>query len=50
MIAQKRRLRLEIVNNIESLRMEVQLKKFLNSNKQGLKMENHFEDEGGEFD
>ena len=30
--------------------MEAQLNKFVNSNKQGLKMENHFEDEGGEFD
>jgi hypothetical protein len=30
--------------------MEAQLNKFVNSNKQGLKMENHFEDEVGEFD
>ena len=37
------------VNNRESLRMEAQLK-FVNSNKEDLKMENHFEDEGGEFD
>jgi hypothetical protein len=45
----KTKTRLEIVNNIESLKMESQLK-FVNSNKTGLKMENHFEDEGGEFD
>ena len=38
-----------IVNNRESLRMEAQLK-FVNSNKEGLKMKNHFKDEGGEFD
>ncbi|XP_062168619.1 autophagy-related protein 18f [Alnus glutinosa] len=45
----KTKTRLEIVNNRESLKMEPQLK-FVNSNKTGLKMENHFEDEGGEFD
>ena len=45
----KMKTRLETVNNRESLRMEAQLK-FVNSNKEGLKMENHFEDEGGEFD
>ncbi|GMY31491.1 autophagy-related protein 18f-like isoform X1 [Fagus crenata] len=45
----KTKSRVEIVNNRESLRMEAQLK-FVNSNKEGLKMENHFEDEGGEFD
>ncbi|EOY12607.1 Autophagy 18 F isoform 4 [Theobroma cacao] len=41
--------RLEIVNNRESLKMEAQLK-FVNSNSEGLKMENHFEDEGDMFD
>ncbi|OMP04510.1 hypothetical protein COLO4_09563 [Corchorus olitorius] len=45
----KTRTRLENVNNRESLRMEAQLK-FVNSNSEGLKMENHFEDEGDEFD
>ena len=35
---------LEIVYNRERLRMEAQLK-FVNINKEGLKMENHFEDE-----
>ncbi|KAM4103014.1 hypothetical protein ACJW30_06G047100 [Castanea mollissima] len=45
----KTKTRLETVNNRESLRMEAQLK-FVNSNKEGLKMENHFEHEGGEFD
>ena len=29
--------------------MEAQLK-FVNSNKEGMKIENHFKDEGGEFD
>lgn len=41
--------RLEIVNNRESLKMEAPLK-FVNNNNEGLKMENHFEDEGDEFD
>lgn len=41
--------RLETVNNSESLRMEAQLK-FVNNNIEGLKVENLFEDEGGEFD
>ncbi|XVF04001.1 hypothetical protein REPUB_Repub05bG0042700 [Reevesia pubescens] len=41
--------RLEIVNNRESLRMEAQLK-FVNNNSEGLKIENHFEDEDDEFD
>ena len=45
----KTKARLEIVNNRESLKMEAQLK-FVNSNRAGLKMENHFEDEGCEFD
>lgn len=41
---------LGIVNNRESLRMEAEIK-FVNSNIEGLKMENHFEDDGGdEFD
>ena len=39
----------EIVINRKSLRMEAQLK-FVNSNKEGMKIENHFKDEGGEFD
>ena len=38
-----------IINKKESLRMEAQLK-FVNSNKEGLKMKNHFKDEDGEFD
>ena len=37
------------VINRKSLRMEAQLK-FVNSNKEGMKIENHFKDEGGEFD
>ncbi|KAG6793952.1 hypothetical protein POTOM_003179 [Populus tomentosa] len=41
--------RLEVVNSRESSRMEAQLK-FVNSNNKGLKIENHFEDEGDEFD
>ncbi|CAK7338346.1 unnamed protein product [Dovyalis caffra] len=41
--------RLEVVNSRESSRMEAQLK-FVNNNNEGLKMENHFEDEGDEFD
>lgn len=40
---------LETVNNRESLRKEPQLK-FVNNNIEGLKMENHFEDEGDEID
>ena len=40
----KMKTQLEIVNNRERLRMEAQLK-FVNVNKEGLKMENHFEDE-----
>ena len=40
---------LETVNNRESLRKEPQLK-FVNNNIEGLKMENHFEDEGAEID
>lgn len=39
----------EIVNNKESLQREAQLQ-FVNSNNQGLKMENHFEDEENEID
>jgi hypothetical protein len=39
----------EVVNSRESSRMEAQLK-FVNSNNKGLKIENHFEDEGDEFD
>lgn len=39
----------DIVNNSESLRSEAQLK-FVNNNIESLKMENHFEDEGDEFD
>ncbi|XP_022716961.1 autophagy-related protein 18f-like [Durio zibethinus] len=45
----KTKTRLEIVNNRESSRMEAQLK-FVNNNSEDLKMENHFEDEGDEFD
>lgn len=45
----KTQARLEVVNNRESLTMEAQLK-FVNNNIEGLKMENHFEDEGDEFD
>ncbi|GAV60852.1 WD40 domain-containing protein/BCAS3 domain-containing protein [Cephalotus follicularis] len=41
--------RLEIVNKRESLKLEAQLK-FVNNSNEGLKMENHFEDEGVEFD
>lgn len=41
--------RLEVVNNRETLSMEAQLK-FVNNNIGGLKLENHFEDEGDEFD
>ncbi|KAG8658125.1 hypothetical protein MANES_03G122700v8 [Manihot esculenta] len=40
---------LENVNNTESLRTEAQLK-FVNSNNSGPNAENHFEDEGDEFD
>ena len=40
----KTKTQLEIVYNRERLRMEAQLK-FVNINKEGLKMENHFEDE-----
>ena len=40
----KTKTQLEIVYNRERLRMEAQLK-FVNVNKEGLKMENHFEDE-----
>ncbi|KAI8557648.1 hypothetical protein RHMOL_Rhmol04G0026400 [Rhododendron molle] len=40
---------LEIVHNKESSMMEAQ-DKFVNNNVTGLKMENHFEDEGDEFD
>lgn len=40
--------RLEVVNNRESSRTEAQLK-FVNNNNDGQKMENHFEDEGDEF-
>ncbi|KDP39046.1 hypothetical protein JCGZ_00803 [Jatropha curcas] len=40
---------LENVNNTESLRTGAQLK-FVNSNNGGPKAENHFEDEGDEFD
>ncbi|KAF5478822.1 hypothetical protein F2P56_005352 [Juglans regia] len=45
----KTKTRLEIVNNRESFKVEAQLK-LVNSNKESLKMENHFEDEGVEFD
>lgn len=45
----KTKTRLEIVNSKESLTMDAQLK-FVYSNKEGLKMENHSEDEVGEFD
>ncbi|TXG67375.1 hypothetical protein EZV62_008650 [Acer yangbiense] len=45
----KSKTRLETVNNSESLRTEAQLK-FVNNNIEGQKVENHFEDEGGEFD
>lgn len=45
----KTQARLEVVNNRETLRMEAQLK-FVNNNTEGLKLENHFEDEGDEFD
>ncbi|XP_031265449.1 autophagy-related protein 18f [Pistacia vera] len=45
----KTNMQLGIVNNTESLRMESQLK-FVNNNIEGLKMENHFEEEGDEFD
>ena len=41
--------RLEAVNNMESSRMEAQLK-FVNNNNEGLKMENRSENEGDEFD
>ncbi|KAJ8763665.1 hypothetical protein K2173_003137 [Erythroxylum novogranatense] len=40
---------LEFVNNREALRAEGHLK-FVNNNNEGLKMENHFEHEGDEFD
>lgn len=40
----KTKTQFEIVYNRERLRMEAQLK-FVNINKEGLKMENHFEDE-----
>lgn len=40
---------LETVNNRESLRMEAQLK-FVNNNIEGLKMENHFDDDCDEVD
>lgn len=40
---------LENVHNRESSMMEAQVK-FVNNNVKGLKMENHFEDEGDEFD
>ncbi|KAJ4832445.1 hypothetical protein Tsubulata_017108 [Turnera subulata] len=40
---------LEVVNNRESLVAEAQVK-FVNNNNAGLKMENHFEHEGEEFD
>ncbi|KAK9269609.1 hypothetical protein L1049_001386 [Liquidambar formosana] len=45
----KTKTRLEIVNNRESMKEEAQLK-FVNNNREGLKMENQFEDEGDEFD
>ncbi|XVE80291.1 hypothetical protein DITRI_Ditri14bG0128200 [Diplodiscus trichospermus] len=45
----KTKTQLEIVNNRESLRTEAQFK-FVNNNSEGLKMGNHFEDEGDEFD
>lgn len=45
----KTKKRHDIVNNSESLRSEAQLK-FVNNNIESLKMENHFEDEGDEFD
>ncbi|GLT77497.1 hypothetical protein SLA2020_490740 [Shorea laevis] len=45
----KAKTQLEIVNNRERLQKEAQLK-FVNNNNKGLKMENHFEDEGDEFD
>ncbi|KAG2682139.1 hypothetical protein I3760_11G177800 [Carya illinoinensis] len=45
----KTKTRLEIVNNRESFKVEAQLK-LVNSNKESVKMENHFEDEGVEFD
>ncbi|GKV45777.1 hypothetical protein SLEP1_g52824 [Rubroshorea leprosula] len=41
--------RLENVNNTQSLQMEAHLK-YLNNNNEGQKMENHFENEGDEFD
>ena len=41
--------RLECVNNREHLNMEAQLM-FVNNDKEGLKMENHLEDKGDEFD
>lgn len=48
-VSPKSKTRLEIVNNSESLRVEAQLK-FVNNKIEGLRMENHFEDEGDEFD
>ncbi|KAJ6314105.1 hypothetical protein OIU78_017713 [Salix suchowensis] len=42
--------RLEVVNSRESSRMEAQLKFVNNNNNEGPKTENHFEDEGDEFD
>lgn len=45
----KTKTRLEIVNNRESFKVEAQLK-LVNSNKESVKMENHFEEEGVEFD
>ncbi|KAH9651363.1 BCAS3 domain-containing protein [Citrus sinensis] len=48
-VSPKTKTRHEIVNNSESLRVEAQLK-FVNSKIEGLRMENHFEDEGDEFD
>lgn len=48
-VSPKTKTRHEIVNNSESLRVEAQLK-FVNSKIEGPRMENHFEDEGDEFD
>lgn len=45
----KTKTRLEIVNNRESFKVEAQLK-LVNSDKESLKMENRFKDEGVEFD
>ena len=39
----------EIKNNWESLRMEAQLN-FVNTNEEGQKLKNHFEDDVGEID